>query len=118
MIQPAEKRTAPRDKAIAVAERVSVTKDGEFARVSCPVCLSMLSSSVASDIRMVLALHLSLWHPDDVNLQWEIMQNKDKSNVDVPSFVLGVGIAAAFGVLLVTSMWKIHSQSLVSKRGR
>lgn len=95
---------------MAMAKRVPATKDGEFAKVYCPSCLSMLSSPVASDIRMVLALHLSLRHPSDVNLLWEIMQKKNKSSLDVPSFVFGVGVAAGFGVLLVIYMWKIHSQ--------
>ncbi|KAI5648280.1 hypothetical protein M9H77_34285 [Catharanthus roseus] len=117
MSHSAEKRKVLRDKAIAVAGRVSVVSDGELKKVSCPVCLDVLSASPDSNMRMVLAVHLSLWHPDDVNLQWDIMHNKKESNLHVPSFVLGVGIATGFGALLAF-LSKNQSRTSVAKRER
>lgn len=117
MSHSAEKRKVLRDKAIAVAGRVSVVSDGELKKVSCPVCLDVLSASPDSNMRMVLAVHLSLWHPDDVNLQWDIMHNKTESNLHVPSFVLGVGIATGFGALLAF-LSKNQSRTSVAKRER
>lgn len=58
---------------------------------------------------MTLALHLSLWHPDDVMLQWDIMQNNKKSIIHLPSLIIGVGMAAGFAALLAISA-KNHSR--------
>ncbi|KAL2461956.1 Uncharacterized protein Adt_45376 [Abeliophyllum distichum] len=110
-------QTTLRDKAIAVAGRVTIKKDGEHSKVSCPVCLDVIRTPLDSDMRMTLAVHLSLWHPDDVKLQWEIMQNKKQSNFHLPSLVLGVGIAAGIGALLSLSAKK-HPRPLPTKRGR
>ncbi|CAI9111869.1 OLC1v1012198C1 [Oldenlandia corymbosa var. corymbosa] len=66
---------------------------------------------------MILAVHLSLWHPDDVNLQWDIMHNKRNSVFHVPSLILGVGIAAGCGALLVFAAQN-RSHAVVSKTGR
>ncbi|KAL0358362.1 UNVERIFIED_CONTAM: hypothetical protein Sangu_0685600 [Sesamum angustifolium] len=55
---------------------------------------------------MTLALHLSLWHPDDVMLQWDIMQNNKKSIIHLPSLIIGVGMAAGFAALLAISAKK------------
>lgn len=92
-------RATIRDKAIAVARRVSVVKDGVSWKGSCPVCFEATCGSSESDMRMILAVHLSLWHPDDVQLQWDIMQKKNEV-LHLPSIVLGVGVAAALGALL------------------
>ncbi|XP_022885432.1 uncharacterized protein LOC111401775 isoform X1 [Olea europaea var. sylvestris] len=114
--QPTSQKTL-RDKAIAVAGRVTVKKDGEHSKVSCPVCLNVIRAPLDSDLRMILAVHLSLWHPDDVKLQWEIMQNKNQSNLHMPSLVIGVGIAAAIGALLSLSA-KHHPRPFPAKTGR
>ncbi|KAG9153223.1 hypothetical protein Leryth_021238 [Lithospermum erythrorhizon] len=91
---------ALREKAIMVAGRVSIVNDGNRLKASCPVCLEAMCTPFDSDLKMVLALHMSLWHPDDVNLQWDIMTNKKESNIHVPSFALGLGVAAGISVFL------------------
>ncbi|KAL3528456.1 hypothetical protein ACH5RR_007778 [Cinchona calisaya] len=103
-------RVPLRDKAIAVAARVSVVKVRDTMQACCPVCSEAISAPPNSDVKMILAVHLSLWHPEDVKLQWDIMQNK--SFVHVPSLILGVGIAAGVGVLLA-SLSKNRAQTLV-----
>ncbi|KAK6123097.1 hypothetical protein DH2020_043158 [Rehmannia glutinosa] len=107
------------DKAIAVAGRVTTVKNSESSKVSCPVCLNVLQTRRDEDLKMTLAVHLSLWHPDDVMLQWDIMQNKKQSNnnMHLPSFIVGVGIAAGFGALLALSA-KNHHRELPVKRRR
>ncbi|KAH6807749.1 asterix-like protein [Perilla frutescens var. frutescens] len=95
--------TSLRDKAIAVAGRVTTVKDRESSKVSCPVCLDVIRTSDSADIRMTLAVHLSLWHPDDVMLQWDIMERKNESIVHLPSIIIGVGVAAGFGALVAIS---------------
>ncbi|PIN01540.1 hypothetical protein CDL12_25954 [Handroanthus impetiginosus] len=109
-------QTSLRDKAIAVAERVTTVKDKKCSKVSCPVCLTVLQISGDLDLRMTLALHLSLWHPDDVKLQWDIMHNKKQSIIHLPSFVIGVGMAAGFGALLALSAKNQHRLLPVKKR--
>ncbi|RAL41145.1 hypothetical protein DM860_017694 [Cuscuta australis] len=103
-----------RDRAKAVANRVSITRDGDGGgcmKACCRVCLTPISMDKtleASDLRMSLAIHLSLYHPDDINLMWEMMmvQNKGKSYVHVPSFLLGVGMSAGIGALtLLAKTW-------------
>lgn len=97
-----------RDRAIAVARRVSIIKDTDagIMKACCPVCLEAIHTPLASDLRMTLAIHLSLWHADDVNLMWEMMQNKGKSVVHMPSFFFGVGMAAGVGALtLLAKNW-------------
>lgn len=100
-----------------MAGRVTIKKDGEHSMVFCPVCLDVIRTPLDSDMKMTLAVHLSLWHPDDVKLQWEVMQNKKQSNLHLPSIVLGVGIAAGIGALLFLST-KNHSRRLPVKGGR
>lgn len=106
-----------REKAIAVAERVTTVKDRESSKVSCPVCFNVLQTSDSTDLRMTLAVHLSLWHPDDVVLQWDIMQRKKESSVHLPSIIIGVGVAAGFGALLAISA-KNQTQKLLIKQRR
>ncbi|KAI3454738.1 hypothetical protein Pfo_011401 [Paulownia fortunei] len=96
-------QTSLRDKAIAIAGRVTTVKNRESSKASCPVCLNVLQTQGDADLRMMLAVHLSLWHPDDVNLQWDIMHNKKQSIIHLPSFIIGVGMAAGFGALLALS---------------
>ncbi|CAH9078622.1 unnamed protein product [Cuscuta europaea] len=99
------------DGAKAVANRVSIIKDkdGRRMKACCPVCLMAISvdhTLQASDLRMSLAIHLRLYHPDDINLIWEVMHNRRKSSVHMPSFFLGVGMAAGVGALsLLTKNW-------------
>ncbi|KAK4437002.1 hypothetical protein Salat_0034100 [Sesamum alatum] len=103
-------QTSLRDKAIAVAGRVTTVNDKESSSVSCPVCLNVLRTSGHAEAKMTLALHLSLWHPDDVMLQWDIMQNNKKSIVHLPSLIIGVGMAAGFAALLAISAKNHHCQ--------
>nr|GMC52609.1 uncharacterized protein LOC107012863 [Ipomoea batatas]GMC56361.1 uncharacterized protein LOC107012863 [Ipomoea batatas] len=97
-----------RDRAIAVARRVSIIKDKDagIMKACCPVCLEAFHTPLSSDLRMTLAIHLSLWHADDVNLMWEMMQNKGKSVVHMPSFFFGAGMATGVGALtLLAKNW-------------
>ncbi|XP_057805090.1 uncharacterized protein LOC131020351 [Salvia miltiorrhiza] len=96
-------RTSLREKAIAVAGRVTTAKDRESSKVSCPVCWDVMKASENADLRMTLAIHLSLWHPDDVKLQWDFMQRKKESSVHFPSLIIGVGVAVGFGALVAIS---------------
>lgn len=96
-------RTSLREKSIAVAGRVTTVKDRESSKVSCPVCWDVMKASDGDDLKMTLALHLSLWHPDDVKLQWDIMQRKKESSVHLPSLIIGVGVAVGFGALVAVS---------------
>lgn len=89
-----------------MAGRVSIKVDGGCSKVTCPVCLNVLQSQGESDLKMTLAVHLSLWHPDDVNLQWDIMHRKKQSIVHLPSLILGVGVAVGFGVLMARQLPK------------
>ncbi|KAG6412303.1 hypothetical protein SASPL_124978 [Salvia splendens] len=109
-------RTSLREKAIAVAGRVTTVKDRESSKVSCPVCLDVMKASDSVDLSMTLALHLSLWHPDDVKLQWDIMQRKKESSVHLPSLIIGVGVAVGFGALVAISA-KNRTQKLHVKVG-
>ncbi|OIT06689.1 PREDICTED: uncharacterized protein LOC109223045 [Nicotiana attenuata] len=104
-----------RDKAIAVAGRVTVKKDGMSLKASCPVCLEIISTPLDSDLKMTLAVHMSLWHPDDVQLHWEMMQNKGRSIVHMPSFCFGVGTAAGIGALIVF-LARSHARAFGNKR--
>nr|XP_019068617.1 uncharacterized protein LOC109119862 isoform X1 [Solanum lycopersicum] len=63
---------------------------------------------------MTLAVHLSLWHSDDVQLHWETMQNKGGSIVNMPSFCFGAGMAAGIGALMV-SIARSHAQAFGNK---
>lgn len=110
-------QTSLRDKAIAVAGRVTTVENRESSKVSCPVCLNVLQAPGDADLRMTLAVHLSLWHPDDVKLQWDIMQNKKESTIHLPSLIIGVGMAAGFGALLIISA-KNHARQLPVKMRR
>ncbi|XP_027155535.1 uncharacterized protein LOC113768737 isoform X1 [Coffea eugenioides] len=114
---PQPVRISLRDKAIAVAGRVSVVKVRDSMQVCCPVCTEAISSPLDSDVKMILAVHLSLWHAEDVNLQWDIMQKKKDSVLHLPSLVVGVGIAAGVGVLL-TFLAKNRAQALVGNTVR
>ncbi|KAG8379267.1 hypothetical protein BUALT_Bualt07G0070800 [Buddleja alternifolia] len=114
---PPPTQASLRDKAIAVAERVSTAKDEDGSKVSCPVCFNVFQTKNDSDLKMTLAVHMSLWHPDDVKLQWEIMQKKDKSIVHLPSLILGVGMVAGLGALIALSA-KNHAQHLPHSRRR
>ncbi|GFP92897.1 hypothetical protein PHJA_001434000 [Phtheirospermum japonicum] len=38
-------------------------------KVSCPICLEVLQTENDDDLKMTLAVHMSLWHSDDVVLQ-------------------------------------------------
>lgn len=97
-------QTSLRDKAIAVAGRVSSLKNRESSKVFCPVCFNVLQTTGDADLKMTLALHLSLWHPDDVKLQWDVLHNKKESSlVHLPSVIVGVGMAAGFVALLGVS---------------
>ncbi|XP_060204977.1 uncharacterized protein LOC132632873 [Lycium barbarum] len=104
-----------RDKAIVVAGRVAVKEEGMTLKASCPVCLQVISTPVDSDVRMTVAVHMSLWHPDDVQFQWEIMQNKGRSVVHMPSFCFGAGMAAGIGALMVI-LARSHAQAFGNKR--
>lgn len=100
-----------------MAGRVSVVKVRDSVQVCCPVCSEPISAPLDSDVKMILAVHLSLWHPEDVKLQWDIMQNKKESFVHVPSLILGVGIAAGIGALWA-SLAKNRAHALVGKTER
>lgn len=93
-----------REKAIAVAERVTTAKERESLKVSCPVCFDVMQASNGADLRMTLALHLSLWHPDDVKLQWDMMHKKNNMlSIHFPSVIIGAGVAAGFVALVAIS---------------
>ncbi|KAL6541235.1 hypothetical protein OROHE_010943 [Orobanche hederae] len=113
-------QTSLRDKAIVVAGRVTVLKKAESSKVSCPVCLDVIQTQRdEEDLRITLALHMSLWHPDDVMLQWDIIthQKKQQSAIHMPSFIVGVGMAAGFGaLLLISSKHQIQHRQLPSRR--
>ncbi|CAN4086269.1 unnamed protein product [Withania somnifera] len=100
-----------RDKAIAVAGRVAIKKEGMALKASCPVCLQVVSTPLDSDLKMTLAVHMSLWHPDEVQLHWEMTQNKGRFIVHMPSFCFGAGIGALMVILA-----RSHGQALDSKR--
>lgn len=111
-------QTSLRDKAIAVACRVSSLKSRESSKVSCPVCFNVLQTTGDADLKMTLALHLSLWHPDDVKLQWNVMHNKKESSlVHLPSIIIGVGMAAGLAALLSISA-KNHRELPTAKMRR
>ncbi|XP_006345146.1 uncharacterized protein [Solanum tuberosum] len=104
-----------RDKAMAVAGRVAIMEEGMTLKASCPVCLQVLSTPLDSDLKMTLAVHMSLWHADDVQLHWELMQNKGRSIVHMPSFCFGAGMAAGIGALMVI-LARSHAQAFGNKR--
>ena len=79
------------------------------------MCFQVLSTPLDSDLKMTLAVHLSLWHSDDVQLHWELMQNKGRSIVHMPSFCFGAGMAAGIGALMVI-LAKSHAQAFGNKR--
>ncbi|KAL8457545.1 hypothetical protein ACS0TY_035418 [Phlomoides rotata] len=111
-------QTSLRDKAIAVAGRVSSLKNRESSKVSCPVCFNVLQTTGDADLKMTLALHLSLWHPDDVKLQWDVMHNrKESSLIHLPSVIIGVGMTAGFVALLAISA-KNHRELPAKMRRR
>ncbi|KAK4735529.1 hypothetical protein R3W88_009790 [Solanum pinnatisectum] len=104
-----------RDKAMAVAGRVAIMEEGTTLKASCPVCLQVLSTTLDSDLKMTMAVHMSLWHADDVQLHWELMQNKGRSIVHMPSFCFGAGMAAGIGALMVI-LARSHAQAFGNKR--
>ncbi|KAM3269177.1 hypothetical protein P3S67_031141 [Capsicum chacoense] len=104
-----------RDKAIEVAGRVAIKEEGMVLKASCPVCLQVLSTPLDSDLKMTMAVHMSLWHPDDVQLHWEMMQTKGRSIVHMPSFCFGAGMAAGIGALMVI-LARSHAQAFGNKR--
>ncbi|KAL7098925.1 hypothetical protein ACP275_09G049400 [Erythranthe tilingii] len=110
--------TSLRDKAIAVAGRVTTVTNGDSSKVSCPVCLNVIETRGDADLRMTLAVHLSLWHPDDVKLQWDIMNKTNPSAIHLPSLVVGVAAVAGFGALLALSAKNRHQQLPLSRRRR
>ncbi|XP_049393368.1 uncharacterized protein LOC125857766 isoform X4 [Solanum stenotomum] len=61
---------------------------------------------------MTLAVHMSLWH--DVQLHWEMMQNKGRSIVHMPSFCFDAGMAAGIGALIVIIV-RSHAQAFGNK---
>lgn len=95
---------------------MTTAKNGESSKVSCPVCFNILQTQNDADLRMTLAVHLSLWHPDDVKLQWDIMNKKDQETIHLPSLIVGVGVVG-FGAFLALSA-KNRSQNLPVKMTR
>ncbi|XP_051147566.1 uncharacterized protein LOC127262786 isoform X2 [Andrographis paniculata] len=107
-------QTSLRDKAIAVAERVTLTKDEESPTISCPICSKIIQDQGNSqDLKMALAVHLSLWHPGEVMQQWDTMQKKNGSYFHFPTIIIGVGVAVVFGALVSISVRNhAHAQRL------
>ncbi|KAH0762729.1 hypothetical protein KY290_018802 [Solanum tuberosum] len=89
--------------------------NGITLKAACPVCLQVLSTPLDSDLKMTLAVHMSLWHADDVQLHWEMMQNKGRSIVHMPSFCFGAGMAAGIGAVMVI-IARSHAQAFGNKR--
>lgn len=81
---------------------------------SCPVCSVEMQREGDADVRMTMAVHLSLWHADYVLLKWDDMQNEPRSIARLPSLIAVVGVAAAFGALLAISA-RNHAQGLSIK---
>ncbi|XP_051115629.1 uncharacterized protein LOC127240841 [Andrographis paniculata] len=89
-----------REKAMEIAGRVPTKNEN----ISCPECKTVFNGESNSSLRMTLALHMSLWHPDEVLMRWSFMKGNYKQvSFHLPSFIFGVGISCGVAILLAIS---------------
>ncbi|EPS59831.1 hypothetical protein M569_14976 [Genlisea aurea] len=98
-----------KEKALAVAARITPIKDGHHSKASCPVCFSLLrTKNDADDLATMLAVHLTLWHPEDVNFFWDMQRRRREESsittLDFLSTAVGIGMGLALAALLRSMM--------------